>query len=140
MARDRAKQGPGDSGGGLQERRRVLKHASSLDRSDIIRKVVLRQQPSPQLLNNEGSDQPVSSPGRQAEEVDREVLDYVDEEGLTALHYAVMKSSLDVSLAGLVHVLWCEPMGWCLKSLLLYEHCCTATAVVVVALLSFSVS
>lgn len=109
MTRDRKKQASEESGGEVEERRRVLMHASSLNRSDIIKKVVARQPSS--LLPGGGNQQqdaasaesvtsaagaPSSRDGDH-ENVDREVLDHVDEEGLTALHYAVRKSSLDVS-------------------------------------------
>lgn len=81
--------------GGLEERRRVLRHASSLNRADVIKKVVASQQSTIVSGPDSSSSSPPSSQG--AEEVDRDVLDYEDEDGLTALHYAVKKSSLDVS-------------------------------------------
>lgn len=71
---------------GLDERQRVLIHACSLNRSDIIKKVVSTAPRSSSSSGNGGDG-----------DVDREVLDHVDDEGLTALHYAVKKSSLDVS-------------------------------------------
>lgn len=76
---------PEEGGSGLDERQRVLIHACSLNRSDIIKKVV---SPAPRSSSSaNGGDG----------EVDRGVLDHVDEGGLTALHHAVKKSSLDVS-------------------------------------------
>lgn len=77
---------PEKIGAGLDERQRVLIHACSLNRSDIIKKVV-RTAPKSGSSNGGYGDR----------DVDREVLDHMDEEGLTALHHAVKKSSLDVS-------------------------------------------
>lgn len=81
---------PEKEGAGLDERQRVLIHACSLNRSDIIKKVVSTgtAPTSASSSSDNGGDG----------DVDREVLDHVDEEGLTALHHAVKKSSLDVSL------------------------------------------
>ena len=72
---------------GLDERQRVLIHACFLNRSDIIKKVV-RTAPTSATSSGNGS----GGDG----DVDREVLDHVDDVGLTALHHAVKKSSLDV--------------------------------------------
>lgn len=77
----------------LDERKRVLFHASSLNRSDIISKVVSNNSSAPAV-----GVSPSSSTSKSGE-IDREVLDHVDEGGLTALHHAVKKSSLDVSVA-----------------------------------------
>lgn len=98
MARDRKKQEEDEGqGGDMEERKRVLRHASSLNRADVIKKVVCRTLLSPTSAGHAVS--PPSSAGGvgNADDVDREVLNHVDEEGLTALHYAVRKSSLDVS-------------------------------------------
>lgn len=95
-----------DEGAALEERRRVLFHASSLNRSDIIKKVVSA------AASNNGTTNGAVAPGSSSStggncDVEREVLDHVDENGLTALHHAVKKSSLDVSgvylLLALVH-------------------------------------
>ncbi|CAM9201153.1 unnamed protein product, partial [Ectocarpus fasciculatus] len=77
------------------ERRRVLVHASSLNRSDIIKKVV-----SAAASNNDATTMGAIAPGSSSStsrdcDVEHEVLDHVDENGLTALHHAVKKSSLD---------------------------------------------
>eukprot|EP00903_Cladosiphon_okamuranus_P016529 g15249.t1 len=77
-------------GAGLDERQRVLIHACSLNRSDIIKKVVSTGTSPKSASSSSGS----SGNGVDGD-VDREVLDHVDEEGLTALHHAVKKSSLD---------------------------------------------
>lgn len=96
VAMARSKDGGGQEGGNeLLERQRVLIHASSLNRSDIIKKVVSAE-------NNPQQNSVAAAPGsRQGGDgdVDREVLDHVDGQGLTALHHAVKKSSLDVGLA-----------------------------------------
>ena len=85
-----------EGGTGLDERRRVLIHASSLNRSDIIKKVVSSGvDAAPPASTASGSSRGGDG------EVDREVLDHADEEGLTALHHAVKKSSLDVSWCGI---------------------------------------
>lgn len=103
MARDHNKQEGQEEdaqGGDRDERKRVLRHASSLNRADVIKKVVCRTLLSPTSSTGPAAaSSPPSSlggPGN-AGDVDRDVLDHVDEEGLTALHYAVRKSSLDVS-------------------------------------------
>lgn len=79
---------PEKAGTGLDERKRVLIHACSLNRSDIVKKVVTTAPKSASSSAGNGGD----------EDVHREVLDHVDEGGLTALHHAVKKSSLDVSV------------------------------------------
>lgn len=86
-----------ERGGDIEERQRVLRHASSLNRADVIKKVVCRSlsvsgAATPPISGNGKDD----TPGGDAD-VDKEVLNHVDEEGMTALHYAVRKSSLDVS-------------------------------------------
>ena len=96
----------------MDERRRVLIHASSLNRSDIIKKVVSS---GVDAAAPPASTASASSRGGDGE-VDREVLDHVNEEGLTALHYAVKKSSLDVSWCGIAtggghHCTWSRAMG-----------------------------
>lgn len=104
MAGDLEKQGDEESGGAIEERRRVLRHASCLNRADVIKKVVLLQ---PSSRNSQPTSSgagaaaapPLSGQGVVDADVDREVLDHVDEEGLTALHHAVVKSSLDVSVS-----------------------------------------
>ncbi|CAB1110110.1 unnamed protein product [Ectocarpus sp. CCAP 1310/34] len=94
MARKKTGSVEEDEGAALEERRRVLFHASSLNRSDIIKKVV-----SAAASNNDttvGAVAPGSSSSTSGDcDVEREVLDHVDENGLTALHHAVKKSSLD---------------------------------------------
>lgn len=74
---------PEKGGASLDERQRVLIHACSLNRSDIIKKVI--------------STSPRGDSSSRDGDIDRKVLDHVNEEGLTALHHAVKKSSLDVS-------------------------------------------
>ena len=92
MARD-------ESDRNVDEERRVLIHASSLNRADVIKKVLLRDsQGSVSQAGGSGSP-PRSTSSVVDVDVDRNVLDHVDEKGLTALHYAVRKSSLDVSAA-----------------------------------------
>ncbi|CAM9162688.1 unnamed protein product [Ectocarpus sp. 4 AP-2014] len=94
MARKKTGSVEEDEGAALEERRRVLFHASSLNRSDIIKKVV-----SAAASNNDttiGAVAPGSSSSTSGDcDVERVVLDHVDENGLTALHHAVKKSSLD---------------------------------------------
>lgn len=105
VAMARIKDGGSQEGGSaLLERQRVLIHASSLNRSDIIKKVVSAennpQQDSAAVVAPSAaslSSAPGSTQGGDRG-VDREVLDHVDGEGLTALHHAVKKSSLDVGL------------------------------------------
>lgn len=100
MARKKTGSVEEDEGAALEERRRVLFHASSLNRSDIIKKVV-----SAAASNNDttiGAVAPGSSSSTSGDcDIEREVLDHVDENGLTALHHAVKKSSLDVSIASI---------------------------------------
>lgn len=95
MARDK-------TGEDIDERRSVLIHASSLNRADVIKKVLLRESLG-NNLQSRGSSSPPSSSGGINAAVDRDVLDYVDKKGLTALHYAVKRSSLDVSSVQLCH-------------------------------------
>ncbi|CAM9574465.1 unnamed protein product [Ectocarpus sp. 6 AP-2014] len=94
MARKKTGSVEEDEGAALEERRRVLFHASSLNRSDIIKKVV-----SAAASNNDTTIGAVASGSSSSTsgdcDVEREVLDHVDENGLTALHHAVKKSSLD---------------------------------------------
>lgn len=86
----------------VDERRSVLIHASSLNRADVIKKVLLRESLDNNLQSKGSSSLPSSSGGIGAA-VDRDVLDHVDKTGLTALHYAVKRSSLDVSFVQLKH-------------------------------------
>lgn len=89
-------------GGDTEERKRVLRHASSVNRADIISKVVRRtfQGSTGEVVEEDG---PI-----QAEEgdsnIDTAILNHVDADGLTALHYAVGNSSLDVSSGCRGHV------------------------------------
>lgn len=139
MARDRNNQGSEDSAGGVEERRRVLIHASSLNRSDIIKKVVARQPPSLLLQQLAGGSNQDASPASASSSsaaasaapssrdgsdanVDRDVLDHVDEEGLTALHYAVKKSALDVSKSGRC----CQPSFWLYRCVAMPSGLCLA--------------
>lgn len=92
----------GGEGGDTEERKRVLRHASSVDRADIISKVVRTtfQGSTGALVEEDG---PI-----QAEEgdsnIDTAILNHVDADGLTALHYAVGNSALDVSSGCRGHV------------------------------------
>ena len=95
--RERMAPNPDKEGAGLEERQRVLVHACSLNRSDIIKKVVSTSTAVPAAAGAGAPRSASSSSGNGRDgDVDREVLDHVDEDGLTALHHAVKKSSLDV--------------------------------------------
>lgn len=79
-----------DEGGSTEERKRVLRHASSLNRADVVSKVV-RSPSSTSLTGSAELSYDSDS------DIDVEVLNHMDKDGLTALHHAVTKSSLDVS-------------------------------------------
>lgn len=89
-----------DRSEGIDERRRVLKHASSLNRADVIKKVVSCPSPLKNTTPIGGSSVAAGTGGEGC--VDREVLNHMYEDGLTALHHAVKKCSLDVSFGVVV--------------------------------------
>lgn len=85
----------GGEGGDTEERKQVLRHASSVDRADIISRVVRTTPPGStgEVVEEDGPIQAEDGDSN----IDTAILNHVDADGLTALHHAVGNSALDVS-------------------------------------------